>query len=67
MVAMPQLMVTNSSLRLIAATYGRTTSGASTMPTKTFAAADRPTAPPTRIVRTSSHENPRTIHGRMRQ
>ncbi len=37
------------------------------MPTKTFAAADTPTAPPTPRVRSSSHENPRTTIGSTRQ
>ncbi len=39
------------------------TSGASTMPTKTLAAADTPTAPPSPIVRCSAHANARTISG----
>jgi hypothetical protein len=42
-------------------------SGDSTMPRKMLAAVDRPTAPPTPIVRSSSQEKPRTIGGRMRQ
>ena len=37
------------------------------MPRKMFAAVDSPTAPPTLSVRSSSHEKPRTIGGRMRQ
>ncbi len=66
-VAMPQFMTMNSSLRDNRARYGRTTSGASTMPTNTFAAAETPTAPPTPTVRSSSHAKPRTTSGRMRQ
>ncbi len=42
-------------------------SGASTMPTKTLAAVDRPTAPPTPIARRSAQEMPRTIAGRTPQ
>ena len=42
-------------------------SGASTMPRKMLAAVDSPTAPPTLSVRSSNHEKPRTIGGRMRQ
>ena len=39
------------------------TSGASTMPTNTLAAADTPTAPPRPIVRCSAHANARTTSG----
>ena len=42
-------------------------SGASTWPTKIFAAVDSPTAPPTSSVFSSAQENPRTIGGMMRQ
>src|ERR1700757_1585716 len=42
-------------------------SGASTMPTKIFAAVETPTAPPTLSVRSSSQEKPCTSGGRMRQ
>ena len=39
------------------------TSGASTMPTNTLAAAETPTAPPRPIVRCSAHANARTTSG----
>ncbi len=44
---MPTVMVANSPARLMVARYGRTSSGASTMPTKMLAAADVPTGPDT--------------------
>ena len=38
-------------------------SGASTMPTKMLAAVDRPTAPPTFMVRSRNQDRPRTSAG----
>ena len=65
--AMPPAMMANSSPRETRARYGRTKSGASTMPTNTLAAADRPTTPPTPISFSSSHDKARTIAGSTRQ
>ena len=65
--AMPPVITKNSSLRVSCARYGRMNSGASTMPRKILAAVDKPTAPPTPSVRSSSHAMPRTRGGRMRQ
>jgi hypothetical protein len=67
MPAMPHVMTMKSSPRLITPRYGRTTSGASTMPTKMFAAADSPTAPPIPIARSSTRDSARTIAGRIFQ
>jgi len=67
MVAMPPVMTMNISLRDSDARYGRMNSGASIWPTKTFAAALTPTAPPTLSVRCSTQAKPLTIRGRTRQ
>jgi hypothetical protein len=64
---MPPVITMNSSLRVRLARYGRMKSGASTIPRKILAAVESPTAPPILRVRSSSHEKPRTIGGRMRQ
>ena len=62
-VAMPQVMTMNSSPRFSATRYGRTSRGASTMPTKTLAAALTPTAPPMPNARSSTQAAPRTATG----
>lgn len=67
MPAMPPVITRNNSLRVICARYGRTNSGASTMPRKMLAAVESPTAPPTPSVRSSSQAMPRTIGGSTRQ
>ena len=65
--AMPAAMIAKSSPRDTRARYGRTKSGASTIPTKTFAAVDSPTTPPTPIDLRNSHEIACTIAGSTRQ
>ncbi len=65
--AMPPAMMANSSPREMRARYGRTKSGASTMPTNTLAAVVSPTTPPTRMVRSSRNEIARTTAGNTRQ
>jgi hypothetical protein len=65
--AMPPAISAKSSPREMRARYGRTRSGASTMPTNTFAAADRPTTPPTPIALSSTQDSPRTTAGSTRQ
>jgi hypothetical protein len=67
MVAMPQAMTMNISPRLSSFRYGRIRIGASVMPTKMLAAAQRPTAPPTPRLRSRHQARARTISGRMRQ
>ena len=58
---MPTVMVANSPPRLMVARYGRTSSGASTMPTNTLAAADVPTGPVTPSERCSTQPMAYTI------
>ncbi len=65
--AIPPAMIAKSSPRDTFARYGRMKSGASTMPTNTFAAVDSPTAPPTPISFSSRNDRPRTIAGSTRQ
>ena len=57
MVAMPPIMMASSSDCVILATYGLTISGASVWPMKTFAAAERLSAPLTPFLPIS-----KTIH-----
>ena len=66
-VAMPAVMTMNSSERLIRLRYGRISSGASTMPTNTFAAVPKLAAPEMPSALPSAHANPRTTHGSIRQ
>src|ERR1044071_9806398 len=53
---MPPAMMAKSSPRDTRARYGRTNSGASTIPTKMFAAAESPTTPPRRISFSRAHD-----------
>ena len=59
MPAMPQVISANNSPRCMRASQGRTSSGASTMPTNTCTAAPSASAPPTPIVRRSTQAKPR--------
>ena len=65
--AMPTVMVANRPARLMPARYGRTSRGASTMPTKMLAAAEVPTGPVTPIVRRSTQPTACTTLCRMPQ
>jgi hypothetical protein len=65
--AIPHVITMKSSPRVSLARYGRTRSGASTMPTNTFAAVESPTAPPTPSVFSRSRDIAFTSHGRTRQ
>ena len=65
--AMPPVMSAKSSPREMRARYGRTKSGASTMPTNTFAALESPTTPPTFIAFSRTNEIARTSAGSTRQ
>ncbi len=55
--AMPQVISANNSPRCMRIRYGRTSRGASTMPTKTCTAAPNASAPPMPIDRCNSHAN----------
>ena len=63
-VAIPAVIIMNSSERLMFVRYGRTNSGDSTMPIKTFEAVAKLAAPLIRSVLPNTHANPNTIHGR---
>ena len=66
-VASPATMTAKSSARGMVASQERISSGASTLPTKTLAATEKPQAPEMPKARRSSTESPRTTSGRMRQ
>ncbi len=58
---MPQVISANNSPRCIRARYGRTSSGASTMPTNTCTAAPSASGPLMPITRRSSQAKPAVI------
>jgi len=64
---MPVHITMKSSPRESSRRYERMNSGASTMPTKMFAAVESPTAPPIPNERSNTNENPRTMTGSTRQ